>query len=58
MLRDYIIVYLNNVLVSLSLNLDFKKYIFVVKEVKYLRYIIEVGVYIYLNLEKIRAIYK
>ncbi|AEO64503.1 uncharacterized protein THITE_2036948, partial [Thermothielavioides terrestris NRRL 8126] len=59
-LKDYITVYFNNVLVYLnrSLNLDLKKYIFIIKEVKYLGYIIEVKVYIYLNPKKIKAIYK
>ncbi|AEO71095.1 uncharacterized protein THITE_2060367, partial [Thermothielavioides terrestris NRRL 8126] len=57
-LRDYIIVYFNNVLVYLSLNLDLKKCIFAIKEVKYLGYIIEVGVYIRLDPKKIKAIRK
>ncbi|AEO62230.1 uncharacterized protein THITE_2042071, partial [Thermothielavioides terrestris NRRL 8126] len=69
-LGDYITVYFNNVLVYLNksrkdyikkdvgLNLDLKKYIFVVKEVKYLGYIVEVEVYIYFNPKKIKAIYK
>ncbi|AEO70588.1 uncharacterized protein THITE_2055898 [Thermothielavioides terrestris NRRL 8126] len=66
MLRDYITVYFNNILVYLilwrlrdiGLNLDLKKYTFTVKEVKYLEYIIEVGVYIRPNPKKIKAIYK
>ncbi|AEO58180.1 hypothetical protein MYCTH_2061412, partial [Thermothelomyces thermophilus ATCC 42464] len=37
-LRDFIIVYLNNILVYI---LDLKKYIFTIKEVKYLSYIIK-----------------
>ncbi|AEO67678.1 uncharacterized protein THITE_2051926, partial [Thermothielavioides terrestris NRRL 8126] len=57
-LGDYITIYLDNVLIYLSLNLDLKKYIFIVKEVKYLGYIVEVEVYIYPNLKKIKAIYK
>ncbi|AEO68732.1 uncharacterized protein THITE_2052694, partial [Thermothielavioides terrestris NRRL 8126] len=63
-LEDYIIVYLNNILVYLSrswkdyIRKVYKKYTFIVKEVKYLRYIIEVGVYIYPNPKKIKAIYK
>ncbi|AEO66729.1 uncharacterized protein THITE_2043885, partial [Thermothielavioides terrestris NRRL 8126] len=57
-LGDYITIYLNDILVYSSLNLDLKKYIFVVKEVKYLGYIIEVGVYIRPNPKKIKAIYK
>jgi hypothetical protein len=43
---------------DVGLNLDLKKYIFIVKEVKYLGYIIEIGVYIYPNPKKIKAIYK
>ncbi|AEO67663.1 uncharacterized protein THITE_53764, partial [Thermothielavioides terrestris NRRL 8126] len=43
---------------DIGLNLDLKKYIFVIKEVKYLGYIIEVKVYISPNPEKIKAIYK
>ncbi|AEO65304.1 uncharacterized protein THITE_33328, partial [Thermothielavioides terrestris NRRL 8126] len=43
---------------DIGLNLDLKKYMFIVKEVKYLEYIIEVGVYIRLNPKKIKAIYK
>ncbi|AEO64351.1 uncharacterized protein THITE_47745, partial [Thermothielavioides terrestris NRRL 8126] len=43
---------------DIGLNLDLKKYIFIVKEVKYLRYIVEIGVYIYPNPKKIKAIYK
>ncbi|AEO71225.1 uncharacterized protein THITE_2016962, partial [Thermothielavioides terrestris NRRL 8126] len=50
-LEDYIIVYFNNVLIykvlqrlrDISFNLDFKKYTFTVKEVKYLGYIVEIG---------------
>ncbi|AEO69168.1 uncharacterized protein THITE_2053310, partial [Thermothielavioides terrestris NRRL 8126] len=63
-LRDYITVYLNDVLVYLSksrkdyIRKVYKKCIFVVKEVKYLRYIIEVEVYIYPNPKKIKAIRK
>ncbi|AEO68665.1 uncharacterized protein THITE_2053059, partial [Thermothielavioides terrestris NRRL 8126] len=68
-LGDYITVYLNDVLIYLSgsrkdyirkvrLNLDLKKYIFAVKEVKYLGYIVEARVYIYPDPEKIKAIYK
>ncbi|AEO69305.1 uncharacterized protein THITE_2054992 [Thermothielavioides terrestris NRRL 8126] len=64
MLRDYITIYLNDVLVYLNksrkdyIKKVYKKYIFVVKEIKYLRYIIEVKVYIYLNPKKIKAICK
>ncbi|AEO62062.1 hypothetical protein MYCTH_71609, partial [Thermothelomyces thermophilus ATCC 42464] len=51
MLRDFITVYLNNILVYTSgsrkdyirLILDLKKYAFTIKEVKYLSYIIKVG---------------
>ncbi|AEO71784.1 uncharacterized protein THITE_49727, partial [Thermothielavioides terrestris NRRL 8126] len=43
---------------DVGLNLDLKKYIFVVKEVKYLSYIVEAGVYVRPNPKKIRAIYK
>ncbi|AEO67996.1 uncharacterized protein THITE_51375, partial [Thermothielavioides terrestris NRRL 8126] len=43
---------------DIGLNLDLKKYTFIVKEVKYLGYIVEVGVYIYLDPKKIKAIYK
>ncbi|AEO67537.1 uncharacterized protein THITE_2049628, partial [Thermothielavioides terrestris NRRL 8126] len=67
-LGDYITIYLDNILIYLNkilyrlrgigLNLDLKKYTFVVKEVKYLRYIIEIEVYIRLNPKKIKAIYK
>ncbi|AEO68650.1 uncharacterized protein THITE_2030099, partial [Thermothielavioides terrestris NRRL 8126] len=42
---------------DIGLNLDLKKYIFIVKEVKYLEYIVEVEVYIHLNPKKIKAIY-
>ncbi|AEO70042.1 uncharacterized protein THITE_2057014, partial [Thermothielavioides terrestris NRRL 8126] len=42
---------------DIGLNLDFKKYIFIVKEVKYLGYIVEIGVYIRPNPKKIKAIY-
>ncbi|AEO68436.1 uncharacterized protein THITE_52411, partial [Thermothielavioides terrestris NRRL 8126] len=42
---------------DIGLNLDLKKYIFIVKEVKYLGYIIEIEVYIYPNPKKIKAIY-
>ncbi|AEO63505.1 uncharacterized protein THITE_40208, partial [Thermothielavioides terrestris NRRL 8126] len=42
---------------DIGLNLDLKKYIFIVKEVKYLGYIIEAKVYIRLNPKKIKAIY-
>ncbi|AEO64703.1 uncharacterized protein THITE_47917, partial [Thermothielavioides terrestris NRRL 8126] len=42
----------------IGLNLDLKKYIFAIKEVKYLRYIIEARVYIRLDPKKIKAIYK
>ncbi|AEO70634.1 uncharacterized protein THITE_2056304, partial [Thermothielavioides terrestris NRRL 8126] len=55
-LEDYITIYLDDVLVYLSLNLDLKKYIFVVKEVKYLGYIVEARVYIRPNPKKIKAI--
>ncbi|AEO62355.1 uncharacterized protein THITE_2040205, partial [Thermothielavioides terrestris NRRL 8126] len=57
-LEDYITIYLNDILIYLSLNLDLKKYIFIIKEVKYLKYIVEVGVYIRPNPKKIKAIYK
>ncbi|AEO70703.1 uncharacterized protein THITE_2057946, partial [Thermothielavioides terrestris NRRL 8126] len=43
---------------DIGLNLDLKKYIFIVKEVKYLGYIIEARVYIRPNPKKIKAIYK
>ncbi|AEO69884.1 uncharacterized protein THITE_2056120 [Thermothielavioides terrestris NRRL 8126] len=66
MLGDYITIYLNNVLVykvlrrlrDIGFNLDLKKYIFIVKEVKYLEYIVKVEVYICPNPKKINAIYK
>ncbi|AEO69733.1 uncharacterized protein THITE_2053021, partial [Thermothielavioides terrestris NRRL 8126] len=63
-LRDYITVYLDNILVYLSksrkdyIRKVYKKYIFAVKEVKYLGYIIEARVYIRLDPKKIKAIYK
>ncbi|AEO68852.1 uncharacterized protein THITE_43819, partial [Thermothielavioides terrestris NRRL 8126] len=43
---------------DIGLNLDLKKYAFIVKEVKYLEYIIEIGVYIRPDSKKIKAIYK
>ncbi|AEO70699.1 uncharacterized protein THITE_2055429 [Thermothielavioides terrestris NRRL 8126] len=64
MLGDYITVYLNNVLVYLSesrkdyIRKVYKKYIFTVKEVKYLGYIVEAKVYIHLNPKKIKAIHE
>ncbi|AEO68311.1 uncharacterized protein THITE_52113, partial [Thermothielavioides terrestris NRRL 8126] len=42
---------------DIGLNLDLKKYIFVIKEVKYLGYIVKVEVYIRPNPKKIKAIY-
>ncbi|AEO71094.1 uncharacterized protein THITE_2060071, partial [Thermothielavioides terrestris NRRL 8126] len=42
---------------DIGLNLDLKKYIFIVKKVKYLGYIVEARVYIRLNPKKIKAIY-
>ncbi|AEO68243.1 uncharacterized protein THITE_2050392, partial [Thermothielavioides terrestris NRRL 8126] len=63
-LEDYIIVYLNDVLVYLNrsrkdyIKKVYKKYIFVVKKVKYLEYIVEAEVYICLDPKKIKAIYK
>ncbi len=38
--------------------MDLKKYAFAIKEVKYLRYIVEVEVRVRLDLEKLKAIYE
>ncbi|AEO66655.1 uncharacterized protein THITE_2047874, partial [Thermothielavioides terrestris NRRL 8126] len=63
-LENYITIYFNNILVYSSrsrkdyIKKVYKKYIFVVKEVKYLRYIVEIEVYIRLDPKKIKAIYE
>ncbi|AEO65301.1 uncharacterized protein THITE_2048768, partial [Thermothielavioides terrestris NRRL 8126] len=63
-LRDYITVYFDDILVYSSrsqkdyIRKVYEKYIFTVKEVKYLGYIVEVGVYIRPDPKKIKAIYE